>query len=121
MTTIVIPSDILNSMKIPRSDQEHVLKLELALALYRRGILAIGPVRRLADISKREFLGELGKRKIERTTLWRIWRRTWPLPKVVCNSSPLIHLLKARPAQPFEGLFPGDISAKRGLDGISRE
>jgi len=66
MTTIVIPSDILNSMKIPRSDQEHVLKLELALALYQRGILGMGPARRLADISKREFLGELGKRKIER-------------------------------------------------------
>jgi len=66
MTTIAIPSDILNSMKIPRSDQEHVLKLELALALYQRGILAMGPARRLADISKREFLGELGKRKIER-------------------------------------------------------
>ena len=41
------------------------MKLELALALYRRGSLASGPVRRLADISKREFLGELGKRKIE--------------------------------------------------------
>ena len=66
MTTIVIPSDILNSMKIPRSDQEHVLKLELALALYQRGILGMGPARRLADISKREFLGELGKRKIGR-------------------------------------------------------
>ena len=32
MTTIAILSDVLNSMKIPRSDQEHVLKLELALA-----------------------------------------------------------------------------------------
>lgn len=66
MTTIAIPCDVLNSMKIPRSDQEHVLKLELALALYQRGIVAMGPTRRLADISKREFLGELGKRKIER-------------------------------------------------------
>ncbi len=66
MTTIAILSDVLNSMKIPRSDQEHVLKLELALALYQRGIVTMGPTRRLADISKREFLGELGKRKIER-------------------------------------------------------
>ena len=48
MTTIAIPGDVLNSMKIPRSDQEHVLKLELALALYQRGILAMGPARRLA-------------------------------------------------------------------------
>ena len=66
MTTIVIPSDVLNSMKIPRSDLEQVLKLELALALYQRGILAMGPARRLAGISKREFIEELGKRKIER-------------------------------------------------------
>ena len=53
-------------MKIPRSDQEQVIKLELALALYQRGILAMGPARRLAGILKREFLEELGKRKIER-------------------------------------------------------
>lgn len=66
MTTIVIPSDVLNSMTIPRSDLEQVLKLELALALYQRGILAMGPARRLAGISKREFIEELGKRKIER-------------------------------------------------------
>ncbi len=66
MTTIAIPSDILNSMKIPRSDHEQVLKLELALALYQRGILAMGPARRLAGTSKREFLEELGNRKIER-------------------------------------------------------
>jgi len=66
MTTIAIPSDVLNSMKIPRSDQELVLKLELALALYQRGILAMGPARRLAGISKREFIEELGKRKIGR-------------------------------------------------------
>ena len=56
----------MKSMKIPRSDQELVLKLELALALYQRGILAMGPARRLAWTSKREFLEELGKRKIER-------------------------------------------------------
>jgi len=66
MTTIAIPRDILNSMKIPRSDREPVLKLELALALYQRGILAMGPARRLAGTSKRKFIEELGKRKIER-------------------------------------------------------
>lgn len=66
MATIAIPSDVLNSMKIPRCDQEQVLKLELALALYQRGILAMGPARRLAGISKREFLEEMGKRRIVR-------------------------------------------------------
>ena len=66
MTTIAIPNDVVSSMKIPRSEQERVLKLELALALYQRGMLAMGPARRLAGISKRDFLEELGKRKIER-------------------------------------------------------
>ena len=37
-----------------------------ALALYQRTILAMGPARRMADISKREFNEELGKRNIER-------------------------------------------------------
>ena len=66
MSAIAIPEDVLNSMKIPRSEREQVLKQELAFALYQRGILAMGPARRLAGISKRDFLDELGKRKIER-------------------------------------------------------
>lgn len=66
MDSIAIPEDVLNSMKIPRSEREQVLKQELAFALYQRGILAMGPARRLAGISKRDFLGGLGKRKIER-------------------------------------------------------
>jgi predicted HTH domain antitoxin len=66
MSSIAIPQDILNSMRIPRSEREEVLKRELAFALYQRGILAMGPARRLAGSSKREFLEELGKRKIER-------------------------------------------------------
>jgi predicted HTH domain antitoxin len=42
------------------------LKMELALALSGRGILTIDKARRLAGVSKREFLEELGKQKIER-------------------------------------------------------
>lgn len=66
MIIIAIPEDVANSIKIPRGKRESVLKLELALALYGRGILAMGPARRLAGIPKREFLDELGKRKIGR-------------------------------------------------------
>lgn len=44
----------------------HMRGMELALALYGRGILTMGKARRLAGISKREFLEELGTRKIER-------------------------------------------------------
>lgn len=66
MATIAIPSDVLYSMKIPRCDQEQVLKLELALALYQRGILAMGLARRLTGVSKQEFLEEMGTRRIVR-------------------------------------------------------
>ncbi len=45
---------------------ERVLKLELAIALYQRGIISLGKARKLAEMSKWEFIEELGKRKIER-------------------------------------------------------
>ena len=61
-----IPEDVLYSIKIPRDDLEKVLKLELATALYQRGIISLGKARKLAKMSKWEFLAELGKRKIER-------------------------------------------------------
>ena len=66
MKSMSIPEDILASIKIPREDLEKVLKLELATALYRRGIISFGKARKLAGVSKWEFLEELGKRKIER-------------------------------------------------------
>lgn len=75
MTTIAIPSDVRNSMKIPRSDQEHEMKLELALALYQRGILAMGPTRRLAEITKLMIQLSLkpGEDEIEKQG----WRQFW--------------------------------------------
>ena len=66
MKLMSIPEDVLASIKIPRDDLEKVLKLELATALYRRGIISFGKARKLAGVSKWEFLEELGKRKIER-------------------------------------------------------
>lgn len=47
-------------------EREQVLKRELAFALYQRVVLAMGPARRLASISKLKSLDELGMRKIER-------------------------------------------------------
>jgi len=66
MKSMSIPEDVLASIKIPRADLEKVLKLELAIALYQRGIISFGKARKLAGVSKWEFLEELGKRKIER-------------------------------------------------------
>lgn len=54
------------SIKIPEKDMENVLKQELAIALYQKGVISLGKARKLAGMSKWEFIEELGKRKIER-------------------------------------------------------
>ncbi|VVB72114.1 Uncharacterised protein [uncultured archaeon] len=66
MATMAIPSGVLSSMKIPKKRAGASFKARVGFAPYQRGMLALGPARRLAGISKREFLEGLGKRKIER-------------------------------------------------------
>jgi len=66
MKSISIDEDILNAIKLPKKDKEEMLKLELALALYQRGVISLGKARKLADMGKWEFIDELKKRKIER-------------------------------------------------------
>jgi len=63
---ISIPDDVLASMKLPEKEKEKLLKIELAIALYQRGILSMGKARKLAEMSKWEFIEELARRKIER-------------------------------------------------------
>ena len=76
MTTIAIPSDVRNSMKIPRSDQEHVMKLKLALALCQRGILAVGLTRRFAEITKLMIQLSMnpGEDEIDKQGCWQFWK-----------------------------------------------
>jgi predicted HTH domain antitoxin len=66
METIQIPEDVVDSIKIPRKDIDKVLKLELALVLYQKEAIFLGKARKLADVSKWEFLEELGRKKITR-------------------------------------------------------
>jgi len=63
---ISIPDDVLASMKLPEKEKEKLLKIELAIALYQRGILSMGKARKLAEMNKWEFIEELARRKIER-------------------------------------------------------
>lgn len=63
---LIVPEDVLTSIKIPKKELERTLKLDLAMALYQREVISLGNARKLADISKWEFLEELGRRKISR-------------------------------------------------------
>jgi len=61
---IEIPEDLV--MRIPEKDLEKVIKIELAVALYQKGYLSLGQARRIAGLSKIEFIDELAKRKVKR-------------------------------------------------------
>jgi len=64
--TIEIPDDVLLSAKLPRERIKEELKKELALHLYREGILSFGAARKLAGMEKLDFHFLLGQRKISR-------------------------------------------------------
>ena len=61
-----IPDDVIQAMRLPVSEQKDQLMLELALALYNRGILSFGKARALTTLNKYEFGVLLGKRNIPR-------------------------------------------------------
>ncbi len=63
---IRIPRDVVEGARIPEKEFERIARIELAVALYARGILSLGQARRLAGLSKWEFLEELAKRGVER-------------------------------------------------------
>ncbi len=63
---IRVPRDIVEAARIPEAEFERVARVELAVALYARGVLSFGQARRLAGLSKWEFLEELAKRGVER-------------------------------------------------------
>ena len=63
---IRIPKDIVEGARVPEGEFEKVARIELAIALYARGILSLGQARRLARLTKWELLEELAKRGVER-------------------------------------------------------
>ena len=63
---LIVPEDILTSIKIPKKELKKTLKLDLAMVLYQREEVSLGNARKLAGISKWDFLEELGRRKISR-------------------------------------------------------
>ncbi len=63
---IRVPREVVEGAKVPEKEFERVARVELAIALYARGVLSLGQARRLAGLSKWEFLEELAKRGVER-------------------------------------------------------
>lgn len=61
-----IPDQVAYALKVPASEQSEQLMIELALALYARGILSFGKARELTNLSRIEFSKLLGRREIPR-------------------------------------------------------
>lgn len=61
-----IPDTIEQALRLPDHDRQRQLLLELALALYSRGMLPLGKAGELADLSRIEFGLLLGRRGIPR-------------------------------------------------------
>jgi len=66
MSSIDLPSDVLDAIAAPPEDREPIVRQELAVSLYREGYLSFGKARELAGLSKAEFHRLLGDRKIQR-------------------------------------------------------
>ena len=61
---IVVEIELPEWVRLPRGEVERRVKVELALRLYQKGIVSMGQARRLAGLSKWDFLELLAKEKI---------------------------------------------------------
>jgi len=61
-----IPESVVQAMRLPEERISQELLLELAIALYRQGILSFGKARELAGMGKYEFGHLLGDRGVLR-------------------------------------------------------
>jgi len=61
---IKVPDELLLSLHKSQEEFESYAKLSLAIDLYMSGNVSLGYCTAIADISKREFIKELGKRQI---------------------------------------------------------
>ncbi|MBU2499371.1 MAG: UPF0175 family protein [Proteobacteria bacterium] len=61
-----IPDSVVQAIRLPEERISQELLVELAIALYRQGILSFGKARELAEMGKYEFGQLLGKRGVLR-------------------------------------------------------
>jgi predicted HTH domain antitoxin len=63
---LVIPDDIVRSIRLPEGQMEHEMLKELAVALYAHGFISFGKAHELSGIGKFEFGRLLGTRGVLR-------------------------------------------------------
>lgn len=64
--TLEVPSEVVDAVRLPPGEIERELLKELAVGLYRRGVLSLGKARVLAQMTRWEFELLLGDRQIPR-------------------------------------------------------
>jgi len=64
--TLKIPDEVLDTIKLPKKQVEKELRRELAFILYEREIASMGSARKLAELTKYEFIEGLAERGIRR-------------------------------------------------------
>ena len=64
--SLEIPSDVMESIKLPRREVIGRLKQELAVKLYEKGVLSFGKARKLAEMTKWDFQQLIGREKVAR-------------------------------------------------------
>ncbi len=61
-----IPDTVAEAMRLPGSERQQRMLIELAVSLYAQGILSFGKARQLCDMTKFEFGVLLGQRGVSR-------------------------------------------------------
>jgi len=66
-TSVELPEDLVEAIKLPPEEVPMRLRRELAVRLYEKRLLGFGKARQLADMTMWEFQQLLGKEKILRS------------------------------------------------------
>ncbi|MFP5286382.1 MAG: UPF0175 family protein [Thermoanaerobaculia bacterium] len=61
-----VPPEVVDAVRLPPEEMKTELLKELALGLYRRGVLSLGKARILAQMTRGEFERLLGERRVPR-------------------------------------------------------
>ena len=64
--TMLIPDEVLGTIRLPRNRIKSELTRETAYALYQRELVSMGVARRFANLTKWEFIEGLAERDIRR-------------------------------------------------------